>query len=190
MGFPWLRAWSWCLIGKLWTGIGVQWWHPWWNFSIWLVSAFIGLLSLLSWSTRGRSGFCLLGLSFGFFMPLGCDIGLFLVSQFRKFWFVFLGVCLCGLGIGFGPYFMGEHWPVSAGLDMPLCYIDPLPCVDCCHDIYFAIYNFVNDSQTNKQTILNVQNWQTFNVLQTQQCHGLMLPNNGTLKMYPYHFWR
>ena len=51
-----------------------------------------------------------------------------------------------------GPSFMGGDSPNSVGLDAPLSYIDPLPCIDRCHDIYFVVCKIVNDSQTNKQT--------------------------------------
>ena len=56
-------------------------WHAWSNSSVWFHMDFIGLLFLLGWSIRGRSGFCPLRLFRGLFLFLGCEIGIVLVSQ-------------------------------------------------------------------------------------------------------------
>lgn len=60
---------------------GSQWFHAWSNLSIRLISDFIGFMVLLGWSIRGRSGFCLLGLSRGLFISFG-------VRNWKFSWFL------------------------------------------------------------------------------------------------------
>ena len=65
----------------------------------------IGFLVLLGWSMSGRSGLCPLGLSCDLFYILRVRNWQF--SWFRRLWFVVLGVCPWGYGIGSGSFFMG-----------------------------------------------------------------------------------
>ena len=65
------------------------------NFLIGFVSMdFIGFLVLLGWLLRGRSKICPLGLFYCLFLFLGCEIGIFLVSQIlvRRFGGLSVGV--------------------------------------------------------------------------------------------------
>ena len=77
------------------------------HFSARFLMDLIGVLSILGWSNRVQSGFILWGFSGPFF--LGCEIGFLSISRFCRFWLVFLGACLGGIGIGFGPSFIGGH---------------------------------------------------------------------------------
>ena len=78
------------------------------NFLIgFLFMDFIGFLVLLGWLLRSRSRICPLGLFCGLFSIF--EVRNWQFSWFRRFWFVVLGGCLWGYGIGSGPFFMGGH---------------------------------------------------------------------------------
>lgn len=56
--------------------------------------------------------------------------------------------------MGSGSSFMGGHLIVIMGRDMPMCYIDPLPCTDRCQDNFCVKCSLINNSQTSKQILL------------------------------------
>ena len=97
---------------KRWIEIVVPGWFPNVGMLGYLFQfGFIRIL-LVHWSHWGdRLGvgpsFVLWGFLVAFFLFLRCKIGNF--SWFRRFWFVVLGGCLWGYGIGSGPFFMEGH---------------------------------------------------------------------------------
>ena len=96
------------------------------------------------------------GLIWAFCFPIGFPSSfLFTFLSFLGFGSLFLGVILSRVwgGLSFGPFSCGPQLLDGVGLDVPLfCYIDPLPYIDCCHEIYFVVCNVLIDSFTNKQT--------------------------------------
>ena len=145
-GFPSAGAWSWDHLElcrpRLVYRDGSEQWHAWSNISVWFHMDFIGLLFPLGWTIRGRSGFCPLGLFRGLFSNFG--VRNWNLSQSHRFWFVVLGSCLWGNGIGSGSLLYGGTLTWKRGPGLAHCtYIDPLPGIDRCHDVYSVKCNIV-----------------------------------------------
>ena len=95
-----------------------------------------GILVLLGWLLQDWCRFVLWGTPLVVFPHFSLETEIALFCQFAdsvsKFWGLFVG-----LGIGVGPSFTKGHPPVIACWDKPMCYIDPLPCIDRCPTIDF-----------------------------------------------------
>ena len=101
------------------------------------------------------STFALWGLFVVFFYFWGAELESFSVSQnlVRGF-----GV-VCGVTVlDLVPTLWGHIDLRVWAWTCPLCYTDPLPCIDSCHDVFSVKCNIVIDLQTNKQTNHNNNN--------------------------------
>ena len=115
----------------------------------------------LLWS---RSKFAVWGAPMPFFYIWVWKSKLLFFGGFQIWFPIFVFFWGGRLGVGSDFSFIGGYLSVIRGRALPICYIDPLPCIGHWHDIYSVQCNFVNNSQTTTGVVNVRRHWRSVKV--------------------------